>query len=92
MVAAALAVSETARYLGSWDFAIAISPLRGACSWERFGHGGPLAAVTTYGADAYKASCRATNEQLTSDADSVVRELYAPLSRGLNSHLAVVGL
>ncbi len=79
-------IAATTHYLGSWDFGIAITKLRGCQSallmqgaWE----GVPFSE------DDYRRSVRVTNERLVKEPDSIVEDLTGRLNRALGGSAPV---
>lgn len=79
VILTAKSVADAAGYYGSWDFAVAITNLHGALSFELTRHGGG----TPYSGVEYRSSARTTYQQLSEDPNSVVNALVSLLGRGL---------
>lgn len=78
------AVSQWAQYQGSWRFALLVRGLKGGTAWvyaNQFGHNGP-----EYTKDTYARETEATLLDITTDPNSVVRDLTMPLLRSLGVH------
>jgi len=86
MVLIASVIAETTRYLGSWDFGIAITRLRG-CQSDRLRQEGWEG--TPFSEDDYRHSMRVTNERLVKEPDSIVEDLTGRLNRALGGSAPV---
>ncbi len=91
-LAIALAVSDASGYLGSWDFGVAVSGLRGGVSLEIERNFGSMA--TPYAEEDYRASSRASVEELRARPFAVADRLMGRLLRALGTrrHSAVAPL
>lgn len=79
VVLAAKVISDTSSHYGSWDFAIAITKLRGTRSYELSRHG----SGTRYSGEEYRNNTRASYAQLSDDPNRIVDELVGQFGRGL---------
>ncbi len=73
-------IAATTRYLGSWDFGIAITRLRG-CQSDRLRQEG--LEGTPFSEDDYRQTVRVTHERLANEPDSIVEDLTGRLNRAL---------
>ncbi len=80
-VQAAAAVSETTRYVGSWDLAFAITGIRGARPYlgQRFF----ASDFAPYAEDEYRATTAATHAEIAGDRAPVVQRLVGRFNRAL---------
>jgi hypothetical protein len=91
-LAIAVAVSDASKYLGSWDFGVAITGLGGGVSSEIARNFASTA--TPYAADDYRGSSRSSLEELRSRPSVVADRLVGQLVRALGTrqHQAVASL
>jgi hypothetical protein len=82
MVLVAETIAGTTDWLGSWDFGVAVTGLRGRTSWRLAQHAqGYLAAP--YSKGEYRQTVRATHERIVKDPDAIVADLTGRLNRAL---------
>ena len=77
------AISESARYLGSWDFAVAVQGLRGCTSAELAQDF--MSSCPVFSADAYREGTRASIEELRQRPGEIANRLFGRLVRSLGS-------
>jgi hypothetical protein len=82
LVLVAETVANTTDWLGSWDFGIAITGLRGLVSLRLLQHGQEYLAAP-FSEDDYRETVRATYERVVKDPDSIVTDLTGRLNRAL---------
>jgi hypothetical protein len=82
LVLIAETVAATTDWLGSWDFGVAVTGLRGLTSSHLAQHGQEWLAAP-YSEDEYRETIRATYERVVKDPDSIVADLTGQLNRGL---------
>ena len=82
LVLVAETVANTTDWLGSWDFGIAVTGLRGLVSLLLVQHGQDW-LVTPYPKEEYRETVRATQERIVKDPDSIVADLTGRLNRAL---------
>jgi hypothetical protein len=82
IVLVAETIAGTTDWLGSWDFGVAVTGLRGRTSWRLAQHAqGYLAAP--YSKGEYRQTVRATHERIVKDPDAIVADLTGRLNRAL---------
>jgi hypothetical protein len=81
VVRSAGVVAATADYVGSWDFGVAITNLRGAIPSDVAFDA--LARGWAYSEETYRGTTRATFEDLHSDPDQIVDRLLGRLARAM---------
>jgi len=82
LVLVAHVVADTTGYLGSWDFGIAVTGLRGLIS-SRLVQQGDTWAATPFSEDTYRQTTRVPYERLVKDPDGIVADLTGRLTRAL---------
>lgn len=82
LVLIAETVATTTDWLGSWDFGVAVTSLRGLTSLHLAQHGQEWLAAP-YSEDEYQETVRATYERVVKDPDGIVADLTERLNRGL---------
>jgi hypothetical protein len=82
LVLVAEAVATTTGWLGSWDFGIAVTGLRGRTSWALAKHHQDYLAAP-FSEDDYREMVRTTGERVVKDPDGIVTDLTGRLNRGL---------
>ena len=75
-------IATTTGWLGSWDFGVAVTGLRGRTSLCLAQHGQDYLAAP-YSEDGYQETVRATYERVAKDPDSVLADLTGRLNRAL---------
>ena len=75
-------IANTTDWLGSWDFGIAVTGLRGLVSLGLVQHGQDWLA-TPYSKEEYRETVRATYERVVKDPDGIVTDLTGRLNRAL---------
>jgi hypothetical protein len=76
------AVANTTDWLGSWDFGVAVTGLRGLTSFHLAAHGQEWMAAP-FSENEYRETVRATYERVVKDPDGIVADLTGRLNRGL---------
>jgi hypothetical protein len=82
LVMIAETIASTTGWLGSWDFSVAVTGLRGLTSLRLAQHGQEYLAAPFSEAE-YRETVRATHERLIKDPDSIVADLTGRLNRAL---------
>jgi hypothetical protein len=82
IVLVAATIANTTGWLGSWDFGVAVTGLRGRTSLRLTQHGQDYLAAP-FSEDEYRETVRATHERLAKDPDSIVADLTGQLNRAL---------
>jgi hypothetical protein len=83
MVSLAQHVSQAAGYLGSWDFAVGLTGLKGAISYSRFSLNHWAGAA--YTEDKYTATTRASLAEIEASTGPVVERLLGRLIRSVGA-------
>ena len=82
LVLIAETIVATTGWLGSWDFGIAVTGLRGLLSMRLIQQGQEYLAAP-FSEEGYRETVRATGERVVKDADGIVAELTGRLNRAL---------
>jgi hypothetical protein len=82
LVLVAETVANTTDWLGSWDFGVAVTDLRGLTSLHLAQHGQDYLA-TPFSEHQYQETVRATYERVVKDPDAIVMDLTGRLNRAL---------
>ena len=82
LVLVAEIIANTTSWLGSWDFGIAVTGLRGRVSLRLVQQGQEYQAAP-YSKEEYRETVRATYERVVKDPDSIVADLTGRLNRAL---------
>ena len=82
LVLVAGTIAATTDWLGSWDFGIAVTGLRGLVSLRLVQHGQDWLAAP-FSEEEYRETVRATYERVVKDPDGIVTDLTGRLNRAL---------
>jgi hypothetical protein len=82
LVLVAETIANAAGWLGSWDFGVAVTGLRGRTSLRLAQHGQDYLAAP-FSEEEYRETVRATYERVVKDPDSIVADLTGRLNRAL---------
>jgi hypothetical protein len=82
IVLVAETIANTTGWLGSWDFGVAVTGLRGRTSLRLAQHAQEYLAAP-FSESEYRETVRATYERLVKDPDSIVADLTGRLNRAL---------
>jgi hypothetical protein len=84
VVLSAASIAGSTQFLGSWDFGVAITRLRGTVSWETFDTFG-MWSTPRYSEDNYRETTRATYEEITQEPTRVVSRLLGRFRRAFGT-------
>lgn len=83
MVSLASGVSQAAGYLGSWDFGVGVTGIKGATSYSRFERN--QFAGPSYTADKYTLTTRASLADIEAGSGPVIERLLGRLTRAIGA-------
>ena len=81
LILTAGALGRECSYVGSWDFALVVAPLRGKASLSVLSMGLIRSHLPPYSEDGYEENCSASMQEIDADTDGVHRRLLGRLNR-----------